>query len=150
MTYADALTALDHLYATLPPLTCQRRCQESCGVIVMTRLEWVRLQRRLGYKPKGKPSCVCPMLKQGACAVQGIKPSICRLWGLVDAPMMRCPFGCTPAWWLSEEDGHAFLARIEELSSAVFPQTEATAFAQGLTTEQIAAFVAQYRRGTAP
>jgi hypothetical protein len=34
MPYVDALRALDALYAELPALTCQKRCQAWYGIIV--------------------------------------------------------------------------------------------------------------------
>lgn len=147
-TYHTQLAALDALYATLPALVCQRQCQESCGVIVMTRVEWVRIQRQLGYRPKGRPTLTCPMLKQGRCVVQAIKPMICRLWGLVDNSRMRCPWGCVPERWLSDEEAAAFLAAAEQISEALFPGQPARAQAQDIAQEDIAAYIAHIKEAT--
>lgn len=142
--YADALQQIDALYAALPTVVCQRKCQDSCGVIVMAKLEWLRIQRKLGYKPKGKSSLVCPMLKQGACSVHDIRPTVCRLFGvLADEPQMRCPHGCRPEQWLQTTAGFAWLALAEDISRAVFPGTEATAFAHGITPAEIPAYIKQ-------
>ena len=138
MRYAEALVALDALYAALPSVACQRLCQQSCGVIVMTRLEWVRIQRKLGYRPKGKPSLVCPMLKHGACSVHAIRPTICRLFGAMLDGRMICHYGCEPTHWLTSEAGHAWLRQVEALSRTVYPHDDATAQAHGLRPEQIA------------
>ena len=141
MPYADAIAALEKLYAELPSFTCQRKCQQSCGVIVMTRLEWVRITRKLGYKPKGKHSCVCPMLKQGGCSVHAIRPTVCRLYGLLDMPLMRCPWGCTPERWLTEQEGYAWLAMAETVSQQIYPHAAPAAQAQGIPIEGVAAYI---------
>ena len=125
MTYQEAVAALDALYAALPAFTCQGHCQESCGVIMMSRIEWLRITRHLGYKPKGKPSLVCPMLKHGRCSVHPIRPLVCRLYGLMDEARMHCPWGCQPSRWLTEEEGYALLERAEAITQAVFPQSAA-------------------------
>ena len=144
MTYEQSLTALDTLYAELPQLACQGLCQQSCGVILMTRIEWLRITRKLGYAPKGKPSCVCPMLKHGRCSVHPIKPLICRLWGMTES--MPCPWGCQPDWWLSDTEGQAFLARAEAIAQQVFPQAQPAAYAQGIASDAIPSFVASLHR----
>jgi len=146
VTYREALTALDALYAALPTVPCKRQCQASCGVIVMTRFEWVRMQRKLGYKPKGKPTLICPMLKHGACSVHSIRPLICRLWGCIDDPMMRCPFGCQPSAWLTMEDSRRILSLGEAISRAIYPEDEATAWAQGLNPDEIETFIGACQR----
>jgi len=51
--------ALQALYARLPKLECQRKCQECCGPVTMTRLEMRQLTRA---NPKlkwrlDKPDC---------------------------------------------------------------------------------------------
>lgn len=148
MTYTEALAAFDTLYAQLPQVQCKRLCHESCGVICMTKLEWLRIVRKLGYKPRGKPSLVCPMLKHGACSVHAVRPTICRLWGAVREArgLMQCPHGCMPDRWLSEEEGYAWLEKAEELSQAVFPHGEATAQAHGVRRDQIERYIQRARQ----
>jgi Fe-S-cluster containining protein len=99
------LAALEALYAMLPKIECQRKCQDYCGPIMMTRLEAKRLPELICDKVPLKfgvgfhtrtPSktLICPLLKEGACSVYSRRPAICRLWGLTDE--LRCPFGCEP------------------------------------------------------
>ncbi len=111
-----SLRALDALYATLPTLKCQGKCQESCGPIMMTPLEAIRLKDRVGpLHPVNflrrddviivhSPKLTCPLLdtQTGRCTVYEIRPTICRLWGLVKK--MRCPFGCVPSRWLTDKE----------------------------------------------
>jgi hypothetical protein len=70
---------------------------------------------------------------------------ICRLYGVMDDPRMRCPFGCEPERWLSEQEAYVWLARVEEVSRQVFPSADVTAPAQGLRLEEIAGYITQAR-----
>lgn len=129
MTYTEALAALEILYAELPQLACHRECQQSCGIIVMSRVEWLRLQRYAGYRPKGKNTLVCPLLKRGVCSAYPVRPLICRLWGISE--LMPCPWGCLPERWVGAAEGDAWLQRAEEISVGVFPgHHPAAAYAQ--------------------
>lgn len=146
MTYPEAVTALEAVYAWLPAISCQRLCQRSCGVIVMARLEWIRITRKLGYKPKGKPSLVCPMLKQGKCSVHQVRPTVCRLYGLIETGGMRCAWGCIPERWVTMQEGFEWLAAVETISQQLFPAAEVTAPAYGLKVEDIAAYIETAQR----
>ncbi len=117
--YTQTLEALDALYAALPTILCKKQCQASCGVIVMTRVEWLRLQRYMGYRPKDKCTLVCPLLRRGCCSVYPVRPLICRLWGVSE--LMPCPWGCIPERWVTDAEGTAWIRRVEELSAALFP-----------------------------
>lgn len=118
------LDALDALYATLPRIECKRLCQECCGPVFMERLEWDRIGERLGRYPRPTAEQAagleCPMLDaDGGCGVYDIRPAICRLWGLVDGPLTRCPHGCEPERWLTEAEGYEFLGRVAEIDAQV-------------------------------
>ena len=106
---------IDTIYAKLPTLHCQRKCQQSCSPILMTRLEWMRIKKRLGYAPKASLEEMCPMLNQttGSCMVYGIRPLICRIYGLVEK--MRCPWGCVPDRWLSDQEAAELMAEMAGL-----------------------------------
>lgn len=109
---------LDALYADLPKIACKGLCQECCGPIVMSRIEWERIIKRLGYTPGGyDDSLTCPMLdqKRGTCKVYTIRPMICRIWGLVKA--LTCPHGCEPERWLTDEEARRFLKRAGSIGS---------------------------------
>lgn len=105
MNNTAKLAALEALYALLPKIDCQRKCQQFCGPIMMTRLEarrlpevkfdTVPLKLGMGFYPRtSNTTLMCPMLKDGGCSVYSIRPAICRLWGLTEE--LRCPFGCEP------------------------------------------------------
>jgi len=119
MTYADAVSALEALYARLPRIDCQRQCQESCGPILMSRVEWLRVRRQPGGRRTMRDERTCPMLRRGGCAVYTVRPLICRLYGLVER--MRCPFGCVPERWVSDDEARTLLEAAQELSAQLFP-----------------------------
>lgn len=106
--------ALDDLYAQLPKLTCKGQCQECCGPIQMSRVEWDRIKGRVGHSPRAR-TLTCPLLilSSGRCKVYAVRPMICRLWGVVED--MRCPWGCQPERWLTREEGFEFLRRAQEV-----------------------------------
>lgn len=114
MSDVARMAQLDALYRELPTIPCQRKCQDACGPIFMSRVEWQRITRRLGYTPHGTDDLVCPMLQQGLCSVYHIRPMICRLWGLVET--LRCPWGCEPTRVLTHEEGLVLIARADYIS----------------------------------
>jgi len=106
---------LDRLYAELPRLDCQGRCAESCGPILMTRLEEARIVEQTGVAPGWDDTLTCSLLKDERCSVYQVRPAICRLWGLVES--MPCLWGCKPDRYLTDAEGHAFLARVAAVGS---------------------------------
>ena len=121
MTYADAVQALETLYAALPRITCQRQCQEACGPVLMSRVEWLRVLRHPRGRKTMQADLTCPMLRDGGCAVYQIRPLICRLYGLMEDPRMRCPFGCVPERWVSDDEARAWLEEAQGISAQLFP-----------------------------
>lgn len=115
MSKRGAIRALDRLYAELPTLDCKGLCAESCGPIVMSRVEWVRITDKVGHEPVGGPDLTCPLLAGERCTVYDIRPTICRLWGMV--PAMPCPHGCVPSRPLTDLEGYEYLLRAGEIGA---------------------------------
>lgn len=121
-----AMALLDALYRELPTLACQQKCQSCCGPIEMTRVEWGRIVKKLGYEPRlplprtqaelSRPGALdCPMLRSGLCSVYGMRPLICRLWGVIET--MPCPWGCQPQpGYLTVAEGYDLMLRAEAIS----------------------------------
>lgn len=127
MQYAEAVQALEALYARLPRIVCQRQCQEACGPVLMSRLEWIRVLRSPAGRRtlRGADALTCPMLRHGGCAVYAVRPLICRLYGLVEDPRMRCPFGCLPERWVTMDEAQALLEEAQTISAQLFPGSRA-------------------------
>ena len=109
---------LQRLYSKLPRLNCQKKCQDSCGPIAMTGTEHRAILERTGLKRVycNKDTMNCGLLRDGVCSVYDIRPLICRLWGIVDNPKMKCPHGCIPDYWLTDRQAHAFMAEANKIS----------------------------------
>lgn len=105
---------LEEIYACLPDLECKGRCVDSCGPIVMTKVEADRIEEKLGREigdvdPK---TLSCPLLGgDGRCIVYEIRPLICRMWGA--AVGMECSFGCEPSRILPVAEGAEIFRNVE-------------------------------------
>lgn len=132
---------LQAIYAELPTVECKRLCQAYCGPLVMPRVECVQIEKtgaiftlapissveldeHWDWMPKDKlvatipreGSLDCTMLYQnGKCRVYAKRPLICRIWGMHDSPLMRCPHGCIPDRWLSLKEISGLMKRILEI-----------------------------------
>lgn len=136
---------LDALYAELPTMNCQRKCQKYCGAILIPKIEAARLEEKRGvlvkidqFEPtvredlpdpelvlqefiglapdKGTADCVFIAPPPfGHCQCYSIRPLICRLWGMCDHPMLRCPHGCVPTRWVEPHEVKAWLLRVVEI-----------------------------------
>ena len=120
MTKREVNAALDALYAELPGLECRGLCQQSCGPISMSRMEWRRILDRRDVDAtqarKLRADLTCPLLApNGRCRVYATRPMICRLWGVAED--MPCLWGCRPERYLSREEGHEFLRRAQEIGA---------------------------------
>jgi len=128
------LKTVAEIYAEIPRLNCQRKCQECCGPIAMSGIEWFNLTQYLGYRPivprvvADKAAmgtipyrfgttvfmeCVtCPLLNphDGSCMAYEVRPLICRIWGTV--PKLRCPWGCLPERWLTDIEASKIMGQL--------------------------------------
>jgi len=108
---------LKRVYDKIPKMNCQRKCQEACGPIAMSQLEYKILCQRSGKKKLvTDDSMTCPLLNNGACTAYHDRPLICRLWGVVDNPKMKCPHGCVPERWLSDQEAGRLMDEVRKIS----------------------------------
>lgn len=105
--------ALDGLYSELPRIECAGKCANSCGPVMMSRVEWQRVCRAGGERWAQADDLTCPYLENERCTVYEVRPMLCRLWGVVEG--MPCIFGCVPERMLTDEEGREFLRRASEL-----------------------------------
>ena len=108
------MTSLDTIYARVPRIRCKGKCQQACGPIAMTAAEFSRLAAAAGREPSCGPDLACSLLDaRGRCSGYEARPLICRLWGVVKR--MRCPHGCEPERWLSEDEAAELLRQANEV-----------------------------------
>lgn len=101
---AENEAKLREIWSRLPKLECQGMCWDSCGSIEMTGLEHQLVERAgtpiqdSNYYRSGPSLCVALTEPFKQCGVYDDRPTICRIWGLVET--LRCNYGCRP------EGGH--------------------------------------------
>ena len=106
---------IDSLYARLPHIHCQRKCQPACGPIMMSPAEWRRIAERVGQTPQPNKDLTCPLLSiMGNCSVYDIRPAICRIYGLTQA--LSCPAGCVPERWIDDREAFELLQAIRRIT----------------------------------
>jgi hypothetical protein len=106
------------IYAAVPRIACQGKCQGACGPIAASRREMRHFEKQTGERFPDAVAILksgdlsCPLLNPiGQCSVYRDRPLICRLWGVVEA--MPCRFGCVPERMLSETESRALLKLAE-------------------------------------
>lgn len=120
---------LEALYARLPSIACKGLCSQSCGPIECSNLERKRVRKagggHIGLKyldveaiKAGREVPACPALEETRCSVYAVRPLICRLFGLLQHPTMRCPHGCEPERWLTNEEASDLLAESVRIGGA--------------------------------
>lgn len=96
-----AVRALRELYRQVPTINCKRLCGHACRTVIdMSHVERERIEKSTGVElppwMRERPGLMCPLLDSGhECTVYGLRPMICRLWGVVDSTSLRCNHGCT-------------------------------------------------------
>lgn len=111
------------VYDSLPKIECKRLCFDCCGPIAVATQE-LRAARKImpvaakktepGYHQPAYDHFTmrCSLLSdQNECKIYEARPLICRLWGLVEK--LRCPFGCVPERWVTDEEAADLLERVE-------------------------------------
>lgn len=132
MTDQEVANQIDRIYARIPHVNCKGRCQAACSAIVCFDVEW----KRTGLADDAPDWKRCPGLTpSGKCSAYAVRPAICRLWGAVKK--MRCPHGCRPKRWLSDQEAHEILESIRQISSKFAgPGLRLLELAQGLADDK--------------
>lgn len=104
-SFPDEKTALVRLRARIPEMQCVEGCSACCGPIPFSRAEWAAVPD----KTKGQSKCGdCPFVadkERGGCGIHSDRPILCRLFGTIDTPQMRCPKGARPDKFLTDKQG---------------------------------------------
>jgi Fe-S-cluster containining protein len=113
-----AYKALDAIYAELPKINCKGDCHTTCGPIVVTPLEELRL--RSTSRTVHKDGISCGILdRDNRCKAHAKRPIICRLFGIVSDPRMQCPYGCEPERLITPEEADGFMRCVMAVSDAL-------------------------------
>lgn len=99
------------IWDKVPSIQCKGLCHDFCGPVLMSAAELRILEKASGklFRPSGM---ACPLLQEGRCSAYEARPLICRIWGTVEK--MKCPYGCVPDRWLTDEEGTALLMEMAQ------------------------------------
>lgn len=106
---------LEQIYDQLPTIDCKGKCADHCGVIPLGVDEERYIRERYGADniPEPDDDLSCSQLTDGGrCSIHPRRPLICRLFGLVKDPKMRCPHGCKPSFWLPEKTARKLMETV--------------------------------------
>jgi Fe-S-cluster containining protein len=105
----------------IPSFTCREGCHECCGIVPFSTDERnrVAVSRPLEqWEPFVDSSWVpaaalssfkCPFVGKDGCSIYELRPMVCRLFGAVDHPMMKCPMGSAPEKLLTDAQSRELL-----------------------------------------
>ena len=120
--------ALRMLYREVPAVDgCKPECGKCCGPVPWAPAEIARVAARIppgterlpapggpaGFVLLADPRTgMCAFLSaERACTVYDARPLMCRMFGAVDAPNMRCPFGAKARAPLRHDQGRSLVGR---------------------------------------
>jgi len=90
----------------IPTFACIEGCTDCCGPVPFSNAERAAVEARysimswekidgMNFLTGALQTGTCPFAQSG-CQAYDLRPIICRLYGAVDHPRMRCPHGCGP------------------------------------------------------
>lgn len=106
---------LQNFYSRLGSFKCKGLCQNYCGPVPLTSGE----AERLGIKGAVMTPCKgetlsCDFLSSlGTCTEYENRPLVCRMFGAVDTPLLKCPHGCAPI--VGRKEGDLMRAKYAEM-----------------------------------
>lgn len=97
---------LDNLRKQIPFFKCISGCTLCCGPVPFSKIERKAIK---GKKKEVVKGLSCPYECSKGCSIYEHRPIICRLFGVVNSPLMRCHHGFMPDTLLSEVQGDKIL-----------------------------------------
>lgn len=112
---------LHQIYRRIPDAGCKGLCASSCTVLGMSVGEAEQLKKVTGRMPSVTKNGKCSYLEDERCTVYEDRPAICRLFGAVNSPQLKCGFGCVdPQKELSDPESMRILHEIDHLGGGLF------------------------------
>lgn len=114
--------ALEKIYARIPKIQCQRKCQNACGLIGGSPAEQSLVQSltagmRLGsvqiFPATKHPRCAFLTAEDGDCSIYGLRPLMCRLFGVIHD--LQCRHGCIPERWLDHSEVQEIIREVQNV-----------------------------------
>lgn len=107
----------------IPSFDCEPGCHACCGIVPFSTKErdlvaairpmeqWEPFMDGSWVPTASLATFSCPFLTASGCGIYEIRPMVCRLFGAVDHPQMKCPKGCGPAKLIPDSESRKLLAR---------------------------------------
>jgi len=109
---------LEAIYDQIPGIDCQGFCRTTCTQIAMSKREHERIAEAgveiaIHEIPVRfvEPDPCAALTIFGQCRVYGLRPTVCRLWGVTEG--MECPYGCVPERYLTRDEGLELIAKAD-------------------------------------
>lgn len=103
-TEGGSLLNIRKLYKKIPSFKCKPGCHDCCGPVPWAKVEWDKIKDK-----RVQDSINCPYIGKEGCDCYENRPMLCRLFGTVKG--MKCPHGCGPVKYLSQEDEYMILKK---------------------------------------
>ena len=101
---------IKRLRLLIPTFTCIPGCSDCCGPVPFSHWEWEKIS------DQRKATCLdCPYDGEAGCEIYEDRPIMCRLFGTVDHPQLRCPHGRGPEKMLTAQEGAAIADQYAKL-----------------------------------
>lgn len=94
-------------YKRIPTFECIPGCVDCCGPVPMTVAE----QTLITPLPFRDGNTRCQYATACGCSIYEHRPLLCRLFGTVDEPKLRCPHGKRPAQLLTAYQGGTIMRK---------------------------------------
>jgi hypothetical protein len=112
---------LAEIYARIPKIACKKLCAACCGPVPAFPPELRAIAKHAPNRnpPKKADRLTCPRLDMafGTCTVYADRPTLCRLWGVVES--MPCDHGCKPERVLTDAESREILQAVRALANGV-------------------------------
>jgi Fe-S-cluster containining protein len=107
----------------IPTFTCKSGCHECCGIVPFSTAErdkaaavrpleqWEPFVNGSWVPTSALLTMKCPFVTGQGCAIYEDRPTVCRLFGAVDHPNMKCPMGCGPKRLMTDAQSREMIAR---------------------------------------
>lgn len=94
-------------YTRIPSFECLPGCTDCCGPVPITNAELTLITP----KPFRDQDTHCQYQVDGGCGIYEHRPLLCRLFGTVDDPRLRCPHGKRPEKLLTAYQGGTIMRK---------------------------------------
>ena len=98
------MNLLNEIYKQIPKFECIEGCHDCCGPTIFSKTEWDAIEDK-----RMATDITCPYASDKGCDIYNQRPLICRMFGAVDDPRLKCPHGCRPKKLMKKKKAHEII-----------------------------------------